>query len=469
MSSRTKTKTRTKTRTKKYKKQNQKTGKSSKSKRQIPTNARKYSKKNRINRKINLLLGGALPVDDLIAIIESELGKVLDNETKQYYKARYESFKSEEGQEKEFATIIEEIRNQMQIERSRKANISAGAAAASARPVALASTRYSNSTNAGAAVARQVFTLITTGLSNWGSEHNIITFYGLIMESLILNTFFGNVAKFNIHHYDSNLSPEQNDLIKDKEKELTDKYGILIESQIYRKDLEPRESTLQVPGLNSRNCLHLDFANLDFAESEEQKYRDSFLTINSIPIKKVYFGYWEPSYPSEYADVIRSIKLVEIRPDGTLETFADKFIQLGILQPILFYPITECADTPRNVITIPGIRTMYQAFGIDPRELFRQLWVKPSEYMRTWLAKTRASQLQRAAGELVRIYTDRTPNPRNKCLFCPIRKCLSETDVSVIAEHPRLCRICYNLMQPDGRVNEEKFEKEMNKNTPPAS
>jgi hypothetical protein len=315
-----------------------------------------------------------------------------------------------------------------------------------------------------------VFTIITTGLSNWGSEDNVIKFYGIIMESLIMNTFFGKVANLQVHHYDSSLSQRQPELIKKIESELTDKYGIPMVSNIYNKNLEPRDATLKAPGLNFRNCLHLDFANLDFAESQEAKYRDSFLTINRNPIKKVYFGYWEQSYPPEYADIIRSIKLVDIKPDGTLETFADKFIQLGILQPKLFYPIPECDGIPKSVITIPGIRTMYQTFGIDPRELFRELWKLPTDAMREWLAKTRTSQLQMAADELVRIYKDRTtPNHGNKCLFCPIRRCLSETNVPVIAEHPHLCRICYNLMQPDGIVNRGKFEKEMNKNTPHAS
>jgi hypothetical protein len=72
-----------------------------------------------------------------------------------------------------------------------------------------------------------------------------------------------------------------------------------------------------------------------------------------------------------------------------------------------------------------------------------------------------------AADELVRIYEDRTPTPGNTCLFCPIRRCLSN-DKEAVKEHPGLCRICYNLMQPGGTVNKEKFEKEMNKNTPPA-
>jgi len=91
------------------------------------------------------------------------------------------------------------------------------------------------SSNGAAAAARvvhhepgdmPVFTIITTGLSNAGSEDNVIVFYGIIMESLILHTFFGKISRIQVHHYDiyfSYESPKQKNnmiLLKKQKKAL---------------------------------------------------------------------------------------------------------------------------------------------------------------------------------------------------------------------------------------------------------
>lgn len=265
--------------------------------------SRKYSgkhfqnkSKKKLRNKSKQQKGGALPLEDLITIIESELGRPLDKETKEYYRKTYESFKTDIGKEKEFAKIIDEIRNQKRIESrlsNSRLNVGAAAAAPYAREpeIRRGLTRESSISEP---ISQGIFTIITTGLSNWGSENNIIAFYGIIMESLILNTFFGKISRIQVHHYDSNLTSAQAKLIKTTETAIKENYGIQIESIIYNKDLEPLESHLQaLRGIDSSNCFHLDFANLD----EGQHYTDSYLSIRRIPIRKMYFGYWESTYP----------------------------------------------------------------------------------------------------------------------------------------------------------------------------
>lgn len=415
---------------------------------------RRKTNKNNTHKTIKILKGGALPIEDLIAIIESELGDIkLDDATKVYYTERYESFKTDKGKEDEFAKIIKEVRNQVQKEKAKNKtrtrnsrntrNIRNGAAAA-------VPSRVFSEPNS----AMPVFTIITTGLSNWGTENNVINFYGIIMESLIMNTFFGKVASIQVHHYDSNISPEQSELIKQLETSITSNYGIQLKSTIYLKDLEPREITLQsLLGLDTRNYFHLDFANLD--------ENDSFLFINGFPIRKIYFGYWEPSYPQVYTDIIKQIKLMEINPDKSITTFADKLRALGVPRPNLFYPISECEGVPRQVITIPGIRAMYQWGGSNAIDLYKSLWHSSPEVMNKYITNYQKWLDETAFNTLERIKANKTPS--EYCDFCPVRQCLdTKFRLNDSRPHPRLCGLCF-------RLTRDTIGNEMIRNTPPAS
>lgn len=436
--------------------------------------ARQNSKKNskNINKPINQQIGGALSTDDLISIIELELDAKLDDTTKTYYTDRYERFNSAFEKEAEFTKIIAEIQHQIQMEH-RHSNTSPAAAARATLPVPQRHitriSRYSrNSGNGSAAAARVVqepgamivFTIITTGLSNWGSENNVIKFYGIIMESLIMNTFFGKVARIQVHHYDSNLLKKQIDLIKTTETqiEILRIYKIHLASNIYNKDLEPREPSLQsISESDIRYCFHLDFANLD---AELQEPLDSFLSIQGQPIRKMYFGYWESNYPDEYANIIKQIKLLEINPDPdkSITTVADKMRDIGIARPSLFYPIPECEGVPRQVITIPGIRTMYQWDGINAIELYDKLWRLPHDYMRVWLDGIHKKLIDNAFVKLESVRTNQTP--LEYCEFCQVRQCLTTKFLlNEFRQHPRLCSICFKLTR-------NTIEKEIIKNTP---
>jgi hypothetical protein len=313
----------------------------------------------------------------------------------------------------------------------------------------------------------QVFTIITTGLSDWGSKDNVILFYGIIMESLIMNTFFSKVAKLQVHHYDSNLTENQKQLIRDIDTRIFETYSIPLESEIYTRDLHPSDKTLQsIHGLDTRNCFHLDFANLD---SDEPEPRDSFLSIRGQPIRKVYFGYWEP-YPQNYADIIKHIKLMEINPDKSITTFADKMRDIGIKRPILFYSIPECEDIPKQVIsedipkqviTIPGIRTMHQWGGVYAVELYKLLWSLPIDGMKAYITSYQEELVKNAFDALERIKANKTP--ADFCEFCPIRQCLkTKFRLNDSRPHPRLCGLC-------NRLTKETIGKEIMKNTPPVS
>jgi len=76
----------------------------SKTKKNIRPRTMRYSNKNKAN-KCKSMKGGALPIEDLIAIIESELGGVkLDDAAKTYYKKRYESFRTEKRKRRRICT-----------------------------------------------------------------------------------------------------------------------------------------------------------------------------------------------------------------------------------------------------------------------------------------------------------------------------------------------------------------------------
>ena len=428
---------------KKNKKQSQK--KHSKTKKNISARTRRYSNKNNTNKYKSMKGGGgALPFKNLIARIESKLdGVKLDDNVKAYYKERYESL-TEDGKKKAFAIILEEIKNQVQQEKFR--NASNGAAAA-ARVV-----HHEPD-------AMPVFTIITTGLSNWGSENNVIEFYGIIMESLILHTFFGKFAKIQIYHYDSNLTPEQQAFIKKTETDITEKYSIPLTSEIYKKNLDPRDRLLEeIPGLDTRNCFHLDFANLD---EGKPMITDSFISIGGQPIKKLYFGYWEPTYPQKYEDIIKGIKLIEINPDKSITTFADKMRALGVSRPNLFYPIPECEGIPRQVITIPGIRTMYQWGGLDAIELYKSLWHSSPEGMKTYITDYQKWLAATASGTLETIKANATRTVF--CEFCPVRQCLeTKFKLNDFRPHSRLCGLCF-------RLTKDTIGEEMMKNIPHTS
>jgi len=428
----------------------------------INKSKKKSNKKQLINKyKSKQQKGGALPIEDLIAIIESELGRLLDNETKKYYKERYECFKTDDGKEKEFAKIIDEIQNQKRIEsRLSNSRLNVGAAAAAAREPEIRR-RLTRESSISGPISQGMFTIITTGLSNWGRENNIIAFYGIIMESLIMNTFFGKISRIQVHHYDSNLTTAQSELIKTTETAIKKNYDIQIESIIHDKDLEPLESHLQaLGGIDSSNCFHLDFANLD----EGREYTDSYLSINSVPIRKMYFGYWEPTYPPEYADIIKQIKLMEINPDKPITTFVDKLrvLDISIDKPGLFYQIPECEGIPRSVITIPGLRTMFQWGGLNAIELYKSLWKLSTEDMIRLIHRQQESLINNAFAELEKIRKDRISKPQQYCEFCRVRQCLeTKFQLNDSRPHPRLCGLCF-------RLTPETIGAEMIKNTPPA-
>jgi len=428
------------------------------------TNKKNSSNKNFSEKKksIKQQKGGALPIEDLIAIIESELGRQLDKETKEYYTKRYESFKTDDGKEKEFAKIIDEIQNQKRIESklsNSRLNVGAASVAAREPEIRRGLTRESLISEQ---ISQGMFTIITTGLSNWGRENNIIAFYGIIMESLIMNTFFGKISIIQAHHYDSNLK-EQAKLIKITETAIKENYGIQMESFIYNKDLEPLESHLQaLRGIDSSNCFHLDFANLD----EGKPYTDSYLSIKGVPIRKMYFGYWESTYPREYADIIKQIKLMEINPDKTIITFVDKlralYSDIGIDKPGLFYHIPECEGIPRSVITIPGLRTMFQWGGLNAIELYESLWQLSAQDMIRLIHRQQELLINTAFILLEKIRKDRISPRTQYCEFCRVRQCLeTKFPLNDSRPHPRLCGLCF-------RLTRETIGAEMIKNTPPA-
>lgn len=211
----------------------------------------------------------------------------------------------------------------------------------------------------------------------------------------------------------------------------------------------------EIPRLDTRNCFHLDFANLD---ERKPMITDSFISIKKQPIRKLYFGYWEP-YPPNYDDIIKHIKLMEINPDKSITTFADKMRDIGIKRPILFYSIPECKDIPKQVITIPGIRTMHQWGGVYAVELYKLLWSLSIGDMTAYIKSYQEELVKNAFDTLERIKANKTP--ADFCEFCPIRQCLkTEFPLDNSRPHHRLCGLCY-------RLTRETIGAEMMKNTPP--
>jgi hypothetical protein len=342
-----------------------------------------------------------------------------------------------------------------------------------------AAAAYKEPSNNFTHVSDNTFTIITTGLGDWGSDEkptnptNIIDFYYLIMESLIMNTFFGKFSEFQAIHYDSHLLDSQITIIKSIEKQIKEKYNLKkITSKFIKKDLEKQEKELNENVKHPEKCIHLDFANIDFAniDHKDARFHTSYLQIQGFPIKKVYFGYWGGNYPDIYSDIIRKIKLVNIRKDRDgeieIETVNDRMNNLDITHPKLLYSIPECNDLPRNVITIPGIRTMYQWGGYNPIEIYKMLWDNSPDKMKILIQQMQETLFITAFIQLKDIYEQ---NEQSKfCKFCHIRKCLLDTDIKSTKElHNSLCRICFLLINKDNKEDDTKMRLELQKYIPP--
>ena len=154
---------------------------------------------------------------------------------------------------------------------------------------------------------------------------------------------------------------------------------------------------------------------------------------------------------------------MEINPDKSITTFADKLrlLELGVARPGLFYPIPECEGIPRQVITIPGIRTMYQWGGSDAIELYKSLWNSSHEVMKKYITDYK-KWLVDSAFNTLEIIKDNT-TPLEFCEFCPVRQCLNtKFRLNDSRPHPRLCGLCF-------RLTRATIGKEMIRNTPYAS
>lgn len=308
---------------------------------------------------------------------------------------------------------------------------------------------------------QNTFTIVTTGIADWGRTNNIIKFFSVIMDSLINNTF-NSSTELIVYHYDKNLTDEQSQYITST----FNRNNII--NIVNKSNLDPEHRDLQ--SLDRNRTLHLDFANLD---------ADSMFTDNFLPgIKKVYFGYWEGEdsqnpYTEEYEQIIRGIKLVDVfRHDSPPVTYIDKIkalIQLiqGAQLPIqvfnrlllLFQPMPDCNGKSKKIISILGLRTIqYNDFGTDPRDIFTYLWELPPAEMRDWIIQQNRRILGYAKEQLEVIYRQRSSN---KCEFCPIRRCYEERWEFSNVTTPPLCSICSRLIT-QGNVNMEALQQAMN-------
>lgn len=320
----------------------------------------------------------------------------------------------------------------------------------------------------------KTLTIITTGIANWNNDtydNNIIEFLIIILESLIINTFFGKITNFNIINYDSHLSIDQQGIINSLIDILkTNYFGVNFQITNINKNLFP--DTI-IPGLENINpylTIHLDFANLDGVENL-QKYRDTYLNINDVGIKKIYFGYWEPNYPDTYKDIIKGIKLMDIEEKSRnyiITTYIDKFKILGLTHPRylkLFHKLPECPDTPRSVITIPGFRTQYQQCGIKPEILYAYLWQFQNDDLQLQFIKIKEDIYEKLFSWYLNILFNEESN--RYCIFCQYVKCPTIKENSIPEANKNLCRLCYNLKTSNGTIDMVKFNNYININTPP--
>jgi hypothetical protein len=337
----------------------------------------------------------------------------------------------------------------------------------------------------GAAVAAAVaapisntFTIITTGIANWNettTNQNIINFLMIILESLILNTFFGKFNNFNLINYDAHLNDTQKENINRLITNLQGTYeGINFKIQNIKSNLEQTTILPDVQNVNPYLTIHLDFANLD-SVTGFNNYRDTYLNIKNtdgrdIGIKKIYFGYWEETYPPAYADIIKQIILMDIQTNRDIPyitTYIDKLKLLGFTETRylrLFHSLPgDCPETPRSVITIPGFRTLYQEGGIDPVILFSYLWTEKFEL----LIKIQSDMYSNLLNSYLNCLSNTTNSDNTVCLFCKFVKC-KNTNIHSIKElgNGNLCRICYNLRSKVGDfIN--NFNNYIKINTPP--
>jgi hypothetical protein len=129
----------------------------------------------------------------------------------------------------------------------------------------------------------------------------------------------------------------------------------------------------------------------------------------------------------------------------------------------LFYSIPECDGIPKKVITIPGIRTMYQWGGLDAVELYKLLWSLPVGDMKAYITSYQNKLVDDAFATLEHIKAKAYKTPIKFCEFCPIRQCLkTKFRLNDSRPHPRLCGLCFGLKR-------ETIGKEIMKNSPPVS
>lgn len=157
---------------------------------------------------------------------------------------------------------------------------------------------------------------------------------------------------------------------------------------------------------------------------------------------------------------------MEINPDKIITTFVDKLRELelgnGIDKPGLFYQIPECEGIPRSVITIPGLRTMFQWGGLDAVELYESLWQLSKQEMIRLIQTQQELLINNAFAKLEKIRNNRQLPRTQYCEFCRVRQCLeTKFQLNESRPHPKLCGLCF-------RLTRESIGSEMMKNTPPA-